>query len=196
MSCTFTTSELEQPMTQLSITHKSFKDAELYRDIEWIQQNEPWNVYKLPEELMPWFGPKYLPPHLLLGAIVSVQDLVKYARHVGQVTDTDLQEGYWLDSIALYLAKKCRLEEYHGNCVEGRCLRLLDIWTKGPKKHMLTICSNYTYGYEFPSTQCELLLAELKKAGIKTKLRWCLSSQWYTEQYGDDEELCDSSDSW
>ncbi|KAF5372063.1 hypothetical protein D9758_004940 [Tetrapyrgos nigripes] len=181
---TVTISELEHPMSQLSIAHKSSKDVEPYRDIEWIRQNEPWNVYEFPEELMPWFGPEYLPPHMLLGAIVTVQDLVKYARHVGQlqVTDADLQKPYWLANIAHYLAKQCRLEEYHGNCVEGRCLSLLDIWTKGPKKYMLTVCSNYTYGDEFPITQCELLLAELKKAGIKTKLRWCLSSQWYTEK--------------
>ncbi|KAK7464267.1 hypothetical protein VKT23_006432 [Stygiomarasmius scandens] len=175
-------------MSQLSIAHKSFKDAEQYRDIEWIRQNEPWNVFEFPEELMPWFGPDYLPPHILLGAIITVEDLVKYARHAGQVTDADLDEPYWLARIAHYLAEKCRLEEYHGNRVEGRCLPLLDVWTEGSEKHMLSICSNFSYRYEFPSTQCELLLAELRNAGIKTKLRWCLSGQWYAQEYGDDED--------
>jgi hypothetical protein len=131
---------------------------------------------------MPWYGPDYLPPHMLLGAIVSVDDLVKYGRHVGQ--GTDVQKIHWLSSIAAYLAKKCRLAEYHGNNVEGNCLSLEGIWTKGPKKYMLSVCSNFTYRDEFPNTPCELLLTELKNAGIKAKLRWCLSSQWYAD-HGD-----------
>ncbi|KAK7434206.1 hypothetical protein VKT23_020336 [Stygiomarasmius scandens] len=92
------------------------------------------------DQLTPWFGPNHTPPPLLLGAMVTLSDFSKHARHVGLLISTCTPTG----QPALASTSPKRLAEYYDGGSDGN-LSLHGIWTKGRKKHMLTIYSNHSF---------------------------------------------------
>ncbi|KAF5351369.1 hypothetical protein D9758_008054 [Tetrapyrgos nigripes] len=149
-------SELEQPMEELAIAEqlpKGFEKVFLYNPVTVYPISIPRRTDALVRTSLP-------PPHLHLGALVTLEEFVKYARHVGKLTDEDVKRHYyWPERVGRYLAKKYRLTEYLGNNLLGTSAHI----NRGPKNYMLTICSNFTYKTVFPIDQRDLLAEELAK---------------------------------
>ncbi|THU83605.1 hypothetical protein K435DRAFT_871142 [Dendrothele bispora CBS 962.96] len=172
-------SESSNAMPEVLIGEILGKDPqEIKKTLEpsYILENEPWTPFNFPEQYMPWFGPDHEPPCFYLGAVITMDDWLEYSRYAESATGgkcTGLATGF-------YLAQRIRLPEYLGpECEWGDELPLSRVRVKGKKAHMLQVCSNRSFGSEFPDEQCRLLMEELRNAGIRAKFRWCLPEDWW-----------------
>ncbi|THU80620.1 hypothetical protein K435DRAFT_972690 [Dendrothele bispora CBS 962.96] len=152
-----------------------------------MREHEPWTVYDFPVQYLPSIRPNYHPPTFILGASLTLDEFVSYAKHVNLFPSTTPcdTESDWPIHVGKHLAEVCGLSEYFGDD-RPTLIPLHHVHTKSQTPYVLPICTNYSFGSKFPLRQCERLLDELEKANISADISWFL---------GDDYSAWEGSDS-
>ncbi|KAK7434920.1 hypothetical protein VKT23_019923 [Stygiomarasmius scandens] len=149
-----------------------------FLQLEYMKTHEPWQVDAFPPQYMPHTKYDYFPPPtFVLGAGVTLSEYMHYASEYAKELSS-LPSSF--DSIrSASDSPKTALTSKEGE--KHRPIPLQKVWTRSDTPYVLPVCSNYSFGKHFPLEECEEMLDDLERVGIKANIDWFLTedySQW------------------
>ena len=138
--------------------------------LSYMMSQEPWYPEDFPKQYIAHVKCGYYPPTIILGAGVTANEFMKYAtnyfKEKGSYPEVFENCG-WICAVGRHLRDVCGLSQEEP-------ILLHKIWTRSDTPCVLPICANYNIGKRFPTEQCEKLLDELGRKGVKADIQWFL----------------------